>query len=182
MVRHRRRFLVATPAGRARLRAWLSAGAFLPPLPRAELADWIRYRVALWGDLAFLEDIVQGLIVLPAPVRQHALYRVAFVGVGRASVAWTASARLEQHGEPRERVVVLGPTSTSRTIVHECVHVWHAPLPTDGVPAPAVSTPGARDFLAYAAAEGFAGRLEDDYRRGEELAEGATEAWLRVGW
>jgi hypothetical protein len=181
IVQHRRRLLTATPEGRARLRRWLDEDVPWPPMPRHELEALVRYRLALFGDEGFLPDVIGGLMLLPDPLRTHALKAAAFVCVGRQSRAWTASARLEDRDGPRPRMVVLGPDADVRTVIHECVHVWHTPgglthNPQD--PAPAVTAAGAIAIRQLAREGGWLAGPTADYRRHERLAEAGAIAWL----
>ena len=173
-VKHRRRFLTATPPARSRLRAWLDAGVkALPPLPLFEREASVRRRLTLFGDLVFVPIVVRGLLLLPECVRQHVLAHVVFVCVGKTSQAWTSSSRLDDVDGQKPRMIVLGPDVDEALVVHECFHTWHAPLTS----VAAISALGELGFYQQASREGWRDRIDDEERRQENIAHGAAIAW-----
>ena len=108
-----------------------------------------------YGDVAALEIVRAALALAPAPVRCAAFEDVAFLGVGRESVAWTGSSlRVDRHGRTLPREVVIGPDATLKTILHELAHVWFA-SPRSDSPMPAISAQDEATLIAMATREGW---------------------------
>jgi hypothetical protein len=168
----------ATPEGRTRAEDWHRSGT-----PRAGVGDeeaWIDERLQAYGDRSMVPRIVAALHLTPEPVRWAALMTVAFLSVGRDSIAWTSSALfVDQHDRIRARIIVLGPTADVDIILHEIAHVWHAPVLRELEEwRPALCTLGEIGIKALADLQGWRSRIADHEARHERLADGLAAAWL----
>lgn len=175
-----RRLLVATPHGRARLRAWLDQQRAAPttPPPAWLLPRWIGERVLVYGDHSMVEAVVTALVLVPAPVRAHALAEVAFEGVGADSRGWYGSSTLvDRDGYVRPGSVRLSGADRHmpdlvRTVVHEVAHAWLLPPPIA-----CVTVQGEVGLAVVARADGWWATGEAHVARHERLAEACALVW-----
>ena len=183
LVQVARRLLVATPAARARLRAWLDRQRAAPAAPMSPqcLARWIRDEVLFFGDLSMLTPVVEALVHVPPPVRAAALAECLFLAVGAETRAWTGASRLvDRDDETRPRMILLSGADRhvadlTRTAVHEIAHAWLLPRPF------ALATAwGELNLRAVVAESGGLALTQSDanYARDERLADACSYAWL----
>jgi hypothetical protein len=105
--------------------------------------------------------------------------RLAPVGVGINSTAWTASSQFQdKEGRGRNRVVVLGPNCDARVIRHEAAHVWHSTVTLESETPPiAVTGQGEVGLRALAARDGWLEAADAGYQRGERIADALALLW-----
>lgn len=149
--------LRATENGRARLTRWQDEYAPLPStVTHEEIRALVRDHVLHVGDAVIGAIVVEALVRAPEPIRQHALDHVAFASVGIESAAWTTRARFaDRTGRLRDRLVLLGPDTSPRLVLHEVAHTWHdAPVaPRPG--GAAMTTQGEAALVAHFHEAGF---------------------------
>ena len=130
----------------------------------------------VYGDSWLLPLLRQALALMPANVASVAAREAAWLAVGRESRAWTSCARfIGSDGVLKLRVVVCGPNTTLRTVLHEAVHVYAA---TTREESQAVSGDAEAAIAATAEAEGWAVQPEDHHAMHECLADALSLIWL----
>jgi hypothetical protein len=155
--------LAALPVGKERLREGMFQHASDP-------------RPYTYGDSWLGPMLRDALEFLPARVRSVCCREAAWLAVGRESVAWTSSALfIAEDGVARRRVVVCGPDTWVKTLLHESVHVWFADVHSD---VPALSSEGAAALVALAEREDWADRIDDNLAMHEVLATALSTVWL----
>lgn len=129
--------LVATEAGRERLKSWALAGGLSRPTP-----DTTKLRFV--GDPAIQVSAIQALDTMAPPARDFVLDNVIVFGAG-VTIDGCCTAVPDQ---PALRWVVLGrgvakevsdPGAVCyarRVALHEFAHAWLEPDPTFGLPTP----------------------------------------------
>lgn len=161
------RLLGATPAGDERLTKRLE-----------EVGLETDVRPCIHGDIEGVPLVDAALALLPPIVRSMAVREVAFLVVGFSSWGWTSSSTFAgADGVVKRRVVVLGPRTTVRLLLHEAAHCWHSKPPWSRHPGlgMAVSTQGEQ---ALRELPGMAELMDSYVRDDDTLAESLALCWL----
>jgi len=177
----RRRLLVATAPGRARLRAWIDRQrpAPAPVVPGWLLRAWVGERLLYFGAPSLYGDIVTAITLVPAAVREHVLAEVCFEEVGGDGYGWYGSTNLQDRaGQTRPGCIRLSGCGCHRAdlvrhVLHEIGHAWLSPSPTL-----LVSAQGELGVRQLAHAQGWLARADAQIARDERLADASAWAWL----
>ena len=150
---HHRRFLMLTPAGRARVRQWFDAQQ-RPIVVELYAARCTRIAGALryFGDPEPFGAIVDALARLPRPVIDHVITRCMVLVTGRSTNGWTTPGRL-----PGLRPIVLAgdraDVDVARTFWHEVAHRWNGEERSEDVATAAAIAAELREIRDRVAAD-----------------------------
>jgi hypothetical protein len=176
----RRRLLVATADGRARLRRWIDRqrAAPAPVMPEWLLRAWVGERLLYVGAPSLHADIVTALTRVPAAVREHVLAECAFEEVGGEGYGWYGATTLQDRaGQTRPGCIRLSGAPGHRAdfvkhVLHEIGHCWYSPSPTL-----LVSAAGELGVRQLARQQGWLAQAEARREREERACDAFADAW-----